>query len=241
TENAKIKQHYKELYDSIKITRAKHIDQTTALLTENENLKVQIKDKMKCVTMDSVKPKVLAPNMYAIDVEPLPPRCRNNREVHLDYLNHLKESIETLRKIIKEARVERPLDRSLAFAYLYTKHSQELLESKPRSNAKKNRILLAKSFHKKKVEDHPRTNKFNLKTMNHVDSSISSKRTVIVGSLDHSMYEAQDQWHKDLNNEELLLKENKERLQTLKMENNNGEAYLNLTKLGVFILIRIYL
>ncbi|GJV11373.1 hypothetical protein Tco_1352914, partial [Tanacetum coccineum] len=33
-----IKQHYKELYDSIKITRAKHIEQTTALLTENENL-----------------------------------------------------------------------------------------------------------------------------------------------------------------------------------------------------------
>ncbi|GJS92097.1 hypothetical protein Tco_0774733 [Tanacetum coccineum] len=30
-ENAKIKQHYKELYDSIKITRAKHLEQITAL------------------------------------------------------------------------------------------------------------------------------------------------------------------------------------------------------------------
>ncbi|GJZ34112.1 hypothetical protein Tco_0579548, partial [Tanacetum coccineum] len=38
-ENEKVKQHYKELYDSIKITRAKHIEQTTALLTENKNLK----------------------------------------------------------------------------------------------------------------------------------------------------------------------------------------------------------
>ncbi|GKB49420.1 hypothetical protein Tco_0900173 [Tanacetum coccineum] len=37
-ENAKVKQHYKELYDSIKITRAKHIEQTTTLTTENENL-----------------------------------------------------------------------------------------------------------------------------------------------------------------------------------------------------------
>ncbi|GJV75643.1 retrovirus-related pol polyprotein from transposon TNT 1-94 [Tanacetum coccineum] len=35
-ENAKIKQHYKELYDSIKITRAKHTEQTTALKSENE-------------------------------------------------------------------------------------------------------------------------------------------------------------------------------------------------------------
>ncbi|GJS67812.1 hypothetical protein Tco_0682377 [Tanacetum coccineum] len=82
---------------------------------------------MKCVTMDSVKPKVLAPGMYAIDVGPIPPRCRNNREVHLDYLKHLMESVETLREIVEEARVERPLYRSLAFVRLYTKQSQEVL------------------------------------------------------------------------------------------------------------------
>nr|GEW60329.1 integrase, catalytic region, zinc finger, CCHC-type, peptidase aspartic, catalytic [Tanacetum cinerariifolium] len=127
-ENAKVKQHYKELYDSIKITRAKHIDQTTSLLTKNENLKVQINAKLKCVTIDSVTPKVLAPGMYAIDVEPIPSHLRNNREVHLDYLKHLKESVATLREMVKEAKVERPLDRSVASACLYTKHSHELLE-----------------------------------------------------------------------------------------------------------------
>nr|GEU74142.1 retrovirus-related Pol polyprotein from transposon TNT 1-94 [Tanacetum cinerariifolium] len=83
---------------------------------------------MKCVTMDSVKPKFLAPGMYAIDVEPIPPCCRNNRKVHLDYLKHLKESVATLREIVEEARVEIPLDRSLASACLYTKHSPELLQ-----------------------------------------------------------------------------------------------------------------
>ncbi|GKB73219.1 hypothetical protein Tco_0934631 [Tanacetum coccineum] len=62
-ENAKIKQHYKELYDSIKITRAKTIEKTTSLLTENEKLKAQLKGKMKCVTMDTMKPKVLAPGV----------------------------------------------------------------------------------------------------------------------------------------------------------------------------------
>nr|GEY69061.1 hypothetical protein [Tanacetum cinerariifolium] len=36
--------------------------------------------------------------------------------------------VETLREIIEEAKVERPLDRSLASSCLYTKHSQELLE-----------------------------------------------------------------------------------------------------------------
>ncbi|GJV68083.1 retrovirus-related pol polyprotein from transposon TNT 1-94 [Tanacetum coccineum] len=250
SKNGKIKQHYKELYDSIKIMRAKHIKQTTALLTENENLKVQIHNKLQCDTTNPVKPRVLAPGKYAIDVEPIPPRSRNNREVHLDYLKHLKESVETIREIVEEAKVERPLDRSLAYACLYTKHSQELLEyvigtclrdfnqqdkkhaythltkkkqvtfevqcamsnsntqkhveqlntqnsnvpvppsigvnsftdasgSQPRSNTKKNRILPAKSVNKKNVEEHPRTNKSNLKTKNHVDSSISSKRTVI--------------------------------------------------------------
>ncbi|GJZ06930.1 integrase, catalytic region, zinc finger, CCHC-type containing protein [Tanacetum coccineum] len=249
-ENEKVKQHYKELYDSFKITHAKHIEQTTALLTENENLKAQIHESLKCDTMESVKPRVLALGRYAIDVKPIPPHNRNNREVHLHYLKHFKESAETLCEIIEEAKVERPLDRSLASACLYTKHSQELLEyvistcpkdfnqrdkkhaptplirkkqvtfdeqcdksnsnthkhveqlntqktnahvppstgvncctnvsgSQPKSNTKKNRISPAKGVNKKKVEERLRTNKSNLRTTNYVDSSSSSKRTLI--------------------------------------------------------------
>nr|GEZ85228.1 putative reverse transcriptase domain-containing protein [Tanacetum cinerariifolium] len=53
---------------------------------------------------------------------------RNNREVQLDYLKHLKESVATLSEIVEEARVEKPLDSSLASACLYTKHSQELVK-----------------------------------------------------------------------------------------------------------------
>ncbi|GJT85149.1 putative ribonuclease H-like domain-containing protein [Tanacetum coccineum] len=58
--------------------------------------------------------------------------------------------------------------------------------SQPRSNTKKNRILPAKSVNMKKVEEHPRTIKSSLKTTNRVDSSISSKRTVI-NSNSHSV------------------------------------------------------
>nr|GEV54195.1 integrase, catalytic region, zinc finger, CCHC-type, peptidase aspartic, catalytic [Tanacetum cinerariifolium] len=50
------------------------------------------------------------------------------REVHLDYFKHLKESVETLSEIVEEAKVVRPLDKSLTSVCLYTKHSQELLE-----------------------------------------------------------------------------------------------------------------
>ncbi|GJU28422.1 retrovirus-related pol polyprotein from transposon TNT 1-94 [Tanacetum coccineum] len=187
-ENKKVKKHYKELYDSIKLTHAKTIENTTSLLTKIETLKAQIKGKTKCVTIpDLVKPNVLAPVMYAIDVKPIPLRNRNNKKVHLEYLKHLKESVGTLREIVEEARVEKPLVSPLASACLYTKHCQELLEyvigtcpkdfskrdrkiataplnrkkskictaasgSKPMSNTKKDRTLLAKSD-KKKVED----------------------------------------------------------------------------------------
>nr|GEZ13093.1 integrase, catalytic region, zinc finger, CCHC-type, peptidase aspartic, catalytic [Tanacetum cinerariifolium] len=202
-ENDKIKQHYKELYDSIKITRAKHIEQ------------------------DHVKPKVLARGKHAIDVEPIVPRIRNNRGARLDYLRHLKESVETIRDIVEEAKVVRPLDRSIVSACRYTKHSQELLEyaigtcpqgsqqrdkqlayiplirkkqvtfakhsdksdrvnscpnasgSQPKSNTKTNRISPAKGANKLPVEDQPRTNKSHLKTSNRVDSSSRLKRTVV--------------------------------------------------------------
>nr|GEX07218.1 retrovirus-related Pol polyprotein from transposon TNT 1-94 [Tanacetum cinerariifolium] len=52
----------------------------------------------------------------------------NNRDAHLDYLRHLKESDKTIRDIVEEAKVVRPSDRSIISACRYTKHFQELLE-----------------------------------------------------------------------------------------------------------------
>nr|GFA19458.1 integrase, catalytic region, zinc finger, CCHC-type, peptidase aspartic, catalytic [Tanacetum cinerariifolium] len=122
-ENDKVKQHYKELYKSIKITRAKHIEQVTKLTAKNVTLKTSL-SKAK------VQPPVLIRTKHAVDVEPIVPRLRNNRDAYLDYLRHLKESVETIRNIVEEAKVVRPLDRSIASACRYTKHSQELLEKK---------------------------------------------------------------------------------------------------------------
>nr|GEV78465.1 hypothetical protein [Tanacetum cinerariifolium] len=126
-ENEKVKRHYKELYDSIKIIRAKTIEKTASLFTKNEKLKAQLKGKMPYVLMPAVKPKVLAPGMYAIDVEPILPHNRNNRKVHLDYLKHLKESVETLREIVEEAKIQKPLDNALKNASFYAKRSPKLL------------------------------------------------------------------------------------------------------------------
>ncbi|GJU10926.1 hypothetical protein Tco_1133322 [Tanacetum coccineum] len=124
----KVKQHYKELYDSIKITHAHTNEKTSSMLTEIECLKAQLKSKVSCVISDSIKPKVLAPGMYAIDVEPIHPRLKNNKSAHLDYINHLKESVETVHEIVEEVRIVNPLDNTLNSACRYTELSQELLE-----------------------------------------------------------------------------------------------------------------
>ncbi|GJW19529.1 retrovirus-related pol polyprotein from transposon TNT 1-94 [Tanacetum coccineum] len=124
----KVKQHYKELYDSIKSARVHTSEKTSTMLNEIESLKAQLRSKEPCFTSDYVKPKVLAPGMYAIDVKPIPHPLKNNRGAHLNYVKHLKESVETVREIVEEARVVKPLDSSLNYACQYTKLSQELLE-----------------------------------------------------------------------------------------------------------------
>ncbi|GJR20636.1 hypothetical protein Tco_0969163 [Tanacetum coccineum] len=95
-----------------------------------KNLRMQISqlNETRSEADRSSKTKSSCTRKYAIDVQPIPHRNRNNRVVHLVYLKHLKESVETLREIVEEAKAERPLDRSLASACRYTKHSQELLE-----------------------------------------------------------------------------------------------------------------
>nr|GEW90721.1 hypothetical protein [Tanacetum cinerariifolium] len=79
--------------------------EVTALTTKNVNLKAHILNTVNSVSKDYFKPKVLTLGKYAINVEPIIPRLRNNREAHLDYLRHFKESVETIRDIVKEAKV----------------------------------------------------------------------------------------------------------------------------------------
>ncbi|GJZ87994.1 hypothetical protein Tco_0659776 [Tanacetum coccineum] len=88
----KVKQHYKEMFESIKITRTSTNENTSSLLAQIEDLKAQLEGNLKVATRSSVKTKVLAPGMYAIDVKPIPHPLKNNRSAHLNYINHLKES-----------------------------------------------------------------------------------------------------------------------------------------------------
>nr|GEY28979.1 hypothetical protein [Tanacetum cinerariifolium] len=161
-ENDKIKQHYKELYDSIKITRAKHLEQVAALTTKNVNLKAQILEKV----IMSV-------------------RIRNNRDAHLNYLRHLKESVETIHDIVEEAKVVRPLDRSIVSACRYTKHSQELLEyaigTCPQGSQQRDKQLAnIPLIRKKQVTFTKPSDKLNSNTHKHVAKVKTPKTNVPV-------------------------------------------------------------
>nr|GEX67371.1 retrovirus-related Pol polyprotein from transposon TNT 1-94 [Tanacetum cinerariifolium] len=70
-ENDKVKHHYKQLYDSIKITLAKHIEQVTKIIVENVTLKTsvsQAKDsnKNKHVTQKIQKTNVPVPQSTGV-------------------------------------------------------------------------------------------------------------------------------------------------------------------------------
>nr|GEX25883.1 retrovirus-related Pol polyprotein from transposon TNT 1-94 [Tanacetum cinerariifolium] len=159
-ENDKIKQHYKELYDSINITRAKHIELVTKLTTKNVTLKTS-------VSKDKVKPQVLTRAKYALDVDLIVPRLRNNRDAHLDYLRHLKKSVETIRDIVEEAKVAVNNELKSLPTLLLLGRSKLLFPNpligvtrcpkasglQPKSNPKTNRITQAKGVNKLPVED----------------------------------------------------------------------------------------
>nr|GEX85899.1 copia protein [Tanacetum cinerariifolium] len=183
--NDKIKQHDKELCDSIKIIRTKHIEQVTALTTKNVNLKAQTLEKVNSVSKDQVKPNVLTRGKHAIDVEPIVPRLRNNRDAHLDYLRK------------KQVTIAKPSDKSdsTTHRHVVTVKSQQTnvpvppsigvnscpnaSGSQPKSHVKPSRISPAKGVNKLPVEGQPRTNKSHLRTSNRVDSSSCLKRTVV--------------------------------------------------------------
>ncbi|GKC19404.1 hypothetical protein Tco_1021554, partial [Tanacetum coccineum] len=70
---------------------------------------------------------VTALRMYKLDLQPLSPKLRKNREVHVDYLKQTKEHANTLRDIVEQVRALQPLDSALDYACKFTTRIQELL------------------------------------------------------------------------------------------------------------------
>ncbi|GKC02576.1 hypothetical protein Tco_0994186 [Tanacetum coccineum] len=137
--NEHLKQTYKQLYDSIKPTRIRSKEQCDALIAqinakfvENSDLNAQLQEKVFAITAlkeelrklkgksviacrESMnKPKVIAPVVHKVDLEPLSPKLKNDREAHVDYIRITKENADTLRDVVEQAELKISLDNALA-------------------------------------------------------------------------------------------------------------------------------
>nr|GEV45472.1 hypothetical protein [Tanacetum cinerariifolium] len=114
-ENEHLKQTYKQLYDSIKLSRVQLKEQCDALIkqvniksAENSDLNASLQEKVLVITalkdnLSKLKRKAIVnkdvtlhpidPELLTTDVAPLAPKLRNNRTTHNDYLKHTQEEI----------------------------------------------------------------------------------------------------------------------------------------------------
>ncbi|GJW86287.1 hypothetical protein Tco_0161627 [Tanacetum coccineum] len=104
-------------------------------LQEKELVITALKEELRKLKGKSVvpgresmnKPKVIAPIVHKVELEPLSPKLKNNREAHVDYIRITKKNTDTLHDVVEQARTSNPLDNALAYACMYTKQIQELL------------------------------------------------------------------------------------------------------------------
>ncbi|GJT22289.1 retrovirus-related pol polyprotein from transposon TNT 1-94 [Tanacetum coccineum] len=122
-----------------------HVKQLNLKSMENKDLKAQIQDKVFVITslkndLRKLKGKeivenvvhtpsvtTIAPGMFKLDLELLPPRLLQNREVHIAYLRNTQEQANILREIVEQAKAKKPLDSELDLACKYIIRIQELL------------------------------------------------------------------------------------------------------------------
>ncbi|GJT96421.1 integrase, catalytic region, zinc finger, CCHC-type containing protein [Tanacetum coccineum] len=152
TENEHLKQTYKQLYDSIKLSRVRAKEHSESLVNqlnqksvEFTDLNAQLQEKVFVITslkndFRKLKGKdivdnaalvsnatTIAPGMYKLDPVILAPRDKNNRETHTYYLKHTMEQATILREIVEQAKSLNLLDSASYTACKYVKLIQELL------------------------------------------------------------------------------------------------------------------
>ncbi|GKD41287.1 hypothetical protein Tco_1261494, partial [Tanacetum coccineum] len=91
----------------------------------------------------------IASGMFKLDLEPLPPRLLQNREVHIDYLRNTQEQANILLDIVEQAKAKQPLDGELDLAC-----NTKKVAVTPMNNVKKVRFAepLTSSSNIKQVE-----------------------------------------------------------------------------------------
>ncbi|GKA01279.1 hypothetical protein Tco_0673944 [Tanacetum coccineum] len=166
-EREHLKSIYKDQFDSIRKTRVQskeHCNSLTAQINaksvENSDLNAQLQEKVFAITTlknelrklkgkNVVNTAVSKPNvtvalgMFKLDIEPISPSLKNNKDAHEVYIEKTIEYTNTLCGFVESARTQNPSEPLLESACTITKHVQELLvyvsqtcPSSPKSSGK---------------------------------------------------------------------------------------------------------
>ncbi|GKA03607.1 hypothetical protein Tco_0676388 [Tanacetum coccineum] len=96
-------------------------------ITSLKNELRKLKGKNVVNTVVSKPNGTIAPGMFKLDIEPISPRLKNNRDAHEVYIEKTIEYTDTLRGFVERARTQYPSEPLLESACMFTKHVQELL------------------------------------------------------------------------------------------------------------------
>ncbi|GJR07903.1 hypothetical protein Tco_0790555 [Tanacetum coccineum] len=131
-EREHLKSIYKDQFESIKKIRVQSkehceslIAQINAKSVENSDLNAQLQEKIFAITalknklrklkgktvVDIVVSKpnaTIAPGMFKLDIEPIFPRLKNNRDAHEVYIEKTIAYTDTLRGFVERARTQNP-------------------------------------------------------------------------------------------------------------------------------------
>ncbi|GJY69399.1 hypothetical protein Tco_0472381 [Tanacetum coccineum] len=154
----KVKQHYKELYDSIKITHAHSREQTSTMLNKMRRLKALVEKQSVFVSLaDSVNKKSVETYEYCREARVAKP-LDNALYYACQYTKLSRELLEyvigTCPKSFNKRDYKAP-----STSVTRKKVNSSNRGSKPRCNTKNIRNLPAKSVNQKTIKVHPMTNK----------------------------------------------------------------------------------
>ncbi|GKA24884.1 hypothetical protein Tco_0710917 [Tanacetum coccineum] len=121
-----VKQVFKDQFDSIKQTRVRNKEQSDSLINKLNLKSLKGKEIVENV-VHIPSATTIALGMFKLDLEPLPPRLLQNREVHITYLRNTQEQANIFWEIVEQAKVKQPLDSELDLACKYATRIQELL------------------------------------------------------------------------------------------------------------------
>ncbi|GJW65392.1 hypothetical protein Tco_0117276 [Tanacetum coccineum] len=208
-EKEHLKSIYKDQFDSIGKTRVQSKEHCDSLIAQI-NASLKLKGKNVVNTVVSKPNATVTPAMYKLDIEPISPRLKNNRDayetcpslpkssgrlvavtpINKDKRVRFTEPVTSLKNIPKQTdSLKTKVSKKPLLTSTGVKPTTSASGSKPSGNTKNNMIMRPpRSNQNNKVKDHSRKVKSSLNKMNSVSEPISN--TLVKHSVRNAKFES---------------------------------------------------